>query len=169
MKRGDKAQMKLSFGMIFSIILIVIFIAFAFYVIKMLIQSQEQGLTLLFKEDLQEDVDKIWGGSGSLSRPDGYALPKKIEYACFVDYSSPKKGLKQEFYTKLKQAYYGSENFFFYPVGSAQGLDATEIKHIDIEKITEVENPYCIQNINGKVKLTIKRDYSEELVLIERQ
>ena len=168
MKRCDKAQMKLSFGMIFSIILIIVFLAFAFYVIKILLTTQEKSLTLLFKEDLQEDVDKMWKGSGSLTKPDGYILPKKIEYACFVDYSSSEKGLNQELYRKLKQVYYEYENLIFYPVGSAEGLDAAEIKHIDIEKITEVENPYCIENINGKVKLTIKRDYNEELVLIER-
>lgn len=159
--------MKLSFGMIFSIILIVIFITFAFYVIKTLLQGQERDLALLFKEDLQEDVDKIWRGSGSLARPEGYTLPKKIEYVCFLDGRSSKKGVNEEFYNSLKKLFYEYENLIFYPIGSAKGLDAAIIEHIDIEEITKDDNPFCIENIDGKVRMTIKRDYNEELVLIE--
>lgn len=168
MKKRKEGQMQLSFGMIFSIILIIVFIAFAFYIIKILLQGQEETSVLLFKEGLQNDIDKMWRGSGSLTNPDGYRLPKKIEYACFVDYSSLEKGPNSEFYKKLKQVYNEYENLIFYPVGSAQGLDATEIKHIDIEKMTDSENPYCVENKDGKVMLTIKRDYNEELVLVER-
>lgn len=160
--------MKLSFGMIFSIILIIVFMTFAFYVIKILLQGQSDNSVLLFKEKMQDDIDKIWKGSGSLRNPDGYSLPSKVEMVCFVDYSSPEKGMNSGIYEKLKQAYYGSENLIFYPVGSANGLDSALIKHIDLEKITESENPYCIENNDGKVMLTIKRDYNEELVLVER-
>jgi len=164
-KRG---QMQLSFGMIFSIILIIVFIAFAFYVIKILIEGQEEATVLLFKEDLEEDIEKIWKGSGSITKPEGYKLTKKIEMVCFVDYSSPEKGENSEIYRKLKQVYYEYENMFFYPVGSGAGLDATTIRHIDLEKMTESENPYCIENKDGRIILTIKKGYNEELVLVER-
>ena len=70
------------------------------------------------------------------------------------------------FYRELEQAYYENENLFFYPIGSAQGLNAKEIKHIDLEKITENENPFCIENIDGKVNLIIKKDFGETLVTI---
>lgn len=159
--------MKLSFGMIFSIILIIVFLAFAFYVISLLIGGQDKTLVLNFKGDLQNDVDKIWRGSGSLTNPDGYNLPKKIQLVCFIDFSKNSKGKNSEIYANLKKVYSGFENLIFYPVGSAQGLDSAEIKHINLGEITIKENPYCIDN-NGKVHLTIKRDYGEEGVIVTR-
>jgi len=167
--KKKSGQMELSFGMIFSIILIIVFIMFAFYVIKILLQNQSRSEVLMFKEDLQNDVDKVWKGSGSISNPNGYNLPKKIELICFADFSSPAEGNNQELYKDLKKTYNEFENLVFYPVGSAQGLDSTEIKHIDIDKITSLGNPFCVENSDGKIKLTIKRDYGEELVFIEKQ
>ena len=64
--------------------------------------------------------------------------------------------------------FFEKENLFFYPVGSGQGVDAKEIKHIDLEKITENENPFCIKNINGKVKLITKKDFGKALVTIRK-
>ena len=166
-KRGSKAQMKMSFGMIFSIILIIIFLAFAFYVIKTLIEGQEKDLVRLFANDLKKDVESAWKGTQS-SQEITYTLSKKIEYTCFVDYSSEERGVNEEFYRELRQGYYEYENLIFYPVGSVPGLDSVEIKYLNIEKITERDNPFCIENIDGKVKMTIKKNFGEEFVLIER-
>ena len=157
--------MKLSFGMIFSIILIIVFISFAFFAIQKFLDIQNSVQVGKFTNDFQLNIDKIWKGSQG-SEEKEYFLPKKITYVCFVDYSSDKKGEKQDLYRELEQLYYENENMFFYPVGSAQGLDAREIKHIDLEKITENENPFCIENIDGKVNLIIKKDFGEVLVTI---
>jgi len=58
-----KAQLKLSFGMIFSIILIVIFIASAFYAVQKFIGVQNIIQVEKFANDFQNDIDKIWRGS----------------------------------------------------------------------------------------------------------
>jgi hypothetical protein len=120
-----------------------------------------------FIDDLQSDIDKMWKSSQG-SQEVEYFLPSKVEYVCFVDYSFLGKGPKRDLYNKLKQVYYEYENLIFYPIGSAEGLDAKEIKHIDIEKIIENENPFCIENIKGKVKMIIKKEYGEALVMIEK-
>lgn len=159
--------MKMSFGMIFSVILIIIFIAFAFYVIKTLIDGNEKNLIMLFINDLRHDIDSAWKGTQS-SQEIIYNLPKKIEYVCFVDYNSREKGANRGFYRELERFYYGSENLIFYPGGSFEELSSVEIEDINIEKITESENPFCIENIDGRVKMTIKKNFGEELVLIER-
>ena len=158
--------MKLSFGMIFSIILIIIFISFAFYAIQKFLGIQDAVKVGQFADGLKSDIYKMWNANQGSQKIE-YFLPKKIEYVCFVDYSSPKKGVNQEFYMELKQLYYEYENLIFYPVGSAEAINAIEIKHIDIEKITEKENPFCVENIKGKVKMTIKKDYGESLVMVE--
>ena len=141
-KRG---QMKLSFGMIFSIILIIIFLAFSFYAISKFLGLQRIAQVGQFVEGLQTDVDKMWKGSQG-SQEVEYILPKKIKEICFTD---------DEY-----------ENLFFSPRGSSEGMDSIEIKHIDIEKITENENPFCIKNTDGKVKIIIKKSFGEELVMI---
>lgn len=145
MKRRCKkthGQMKLSFGMIFSIILIIIFLAFAFYGIKEFLDMQTTIQIGQFVEDLQADVDKMWKGSQG-SQEVIYMLPKKIDEVCFTD---------DEY-----------ENLYFV---SSDYMEGRQIEHINIEKITEQENPFCIKNIDGKVKMIIKKDYGENLVVI---
>ena len=161
-KRG---QLKLSFGMIFSIILIIIFISFAFFAINKFLDVQNTIQVVRFADEFQSDIDKIWKGSQG-SEEKKYFLPKKVVYVCFIDYSLDKKGENKNFYEELKQIYYENENMFFYPIGSAQGLNAKEIKHIDLEKITENENPFCVEKVDGKVRFIIKKDFGEALVTI---
>ncbi len=153
MKRGGlrkicmkpkQAQMHLSFGMIFSIILIIVFIVFAFYAIKKFIGLQQNVQIKLFAEDLQFDVDKMLGSTQG-SQTEEYALPAKIEAVCFDD---------REY-----------ENMFFRPPGSTDGK---LIEHLNIEKITQDEEPFCIENIDRKISLVIGKNYGESLVTILR-
>lgn len=161
-----KGQIKLSFGMIFSIILIVIFLSFAFYVIQKFLDIKNSVEVGKFVEDLQNDVDKMWKSSQG-SQEKEYLISSKVEQVCFIDYDSVNKGESSELYQKLKQVYYGDENVFFYPVGSGNGLDATEIDHINLEKVTEDKNPYCIESEKGKIKIIISKNFDEDLVQIE--
>ena len=134
--------MKLSFGMIFSIFLIIIFIAFAFYAITKFIKLQENVLKEKFVKDLQGNVDEIWKNKGSAGET--YSLPKKVERICFTD---------DEFNNLL--------------IISEKVTEEKNIEHVDISKITE-EGDYCISNVDGEVKLVISRS-SEYLVTITRQ
>ena len=138
--------MKLSFGMIFSIILIVIFIAFAFYAIKTFLELQDSIRIAQFVDGLQSAVDKAWRGVGESSTSVEYLLPSKIEFVCFKD---------DEY-----------ENLFF---RSKDFIEGGKIEHINITKITKTEDPFCIENIKGKVKMRIKKDYGEALVEIIRE
>lgn len=164
-KRKTSGQIDLSFGMIFSIILIVIFLIFAFFVIKKFLGMKSDVETGKLIEDLRNDVDKMWKSSQG-SQEIEYSVPSKAEQICFVDYNSESRGRNLERYSKLKQVYNGEENLFFYPVGSGNGLDAVEIQHISIEKITEKENPYCILSEDGKIVVTISKGFNEALVTI---
>ncbi len=162
---GKKAQLSLSFGMIFSIILIVTFISFAFFAISKFLGIQKSVEVGKFLNDFQSDVDRIWQGSQG-SEVKTYSIPKKIEYVCFADYTEQERGENSVLYQRLYEVYYENENMFFYPVGSGEGLDSKELKHIDIKRMTEVENPFCIKNNQGKISFTIKKDFGEALVTI---
>ena len=141
MKRG---QMKLSFGMIFSIFLIILFIVFAFYAITKFLKMQQVLQVETFVENLQRDVNEIRGSPGSAEET--YPLPKKVERICFTD---------NEF-----------DNLI---IKFAKTTEDKNIENINILNITAERDPYCIQNVDGKVKLIISRDSREDLVTITKQ
>jgi len=163
-KMGD---MNLSFSMIFSIILIVIFISFAFYAIQKFLGIQHAAQIGKFTADLQGDIDKIWRGSQG-SQEQEYFLPSKIKQVCFANYNSTKRGENRDLYDELEQNFYGTENLFFNPTGSAEGFDSLNIKHIDIEQTTITENPLCFENLKGKISLAIKKDFGDASATISR-
>lgn len=160
--------MKLSFGMIFSIILIIIFLSFAFFAIKNFLSLGNSAQIAKFANNLQTDIDKAWKGTKS-SQEKEYVLPSKIEYVCFANYSnypdSP-RGAFAEYYTRLHRYYDYNQNMFFYPVESAEGLNSKKIDNIDLAKITTENNPYCIKNDEGKIKILIEKKYGEALVTL---
>jgi hypothetical protein len=140
-KRG---QLDISFGMIFSIILIIIFIAAGFYAITKIIEFQKSVQIQNFLRDFQGDVTKMWGSTQG-SQDLIYSLPTNVNAICFRD---------DEF-----------QNLEFNSKGIIPGK---MIEHIDIAKTTKDESPLCMQNVKGKISLTIVKDYGEALVTVER-
>jgi hypothetical protein len=151
MKKGDynflknrRAQMEFSFGMIFSVVLVIFFLAFGFYAITRFIELQQSVQIETFLDDFQEDVNAIWkSAQGSQSRT--YVLPKKIISVCIKD--DPDMNLE-----------FSSEEI----------IPGDYIKHLDIEKIIEEENPFCVDNLNGKVNFILSKEYGETLVSVEK-
>ena len=133
----------MSFGMIFSIILIVFFIAFAFYAIKILLGFRDDSQIKNFANDLQLDIDKIWKESSG-SKPVSYTIPGDVKKVCFTD---------DEF-----------ENMIF---DSEDYISGFKIQHINIEEITKDDDPYCIFNKNGKVSMILKKGFREDLITIQ--
>jgi hypothetical protein len=166
--RGKDGQFNLSFGFIVSIILIIIFLVFAFFVIQKFLGLQKEASIGLFINDFESDIDKMWKSSQG-SQQTSYSIPLKVEYICFADFSidPDKRGSMQGFYDGLQLYYKGSENLFFYPPSSAEGMNAIKIEHINITEITKQDNPYCIKTQNGKVTVTIKKGYGESQVEIK--
>ena len=142
---NERGQIKLSFGMIFSIFLIIIFIAFAVYAISKFINLQKTIQIESFVENLQSNVDDMWNSPRG-SQEEIYSLPDKIDAVCFTDNVF--------------------NNLMF---RSSEILEENNIRHLDIATITSGEDPYCIPNIDGKVKLIISKDFGEDLVTITRQ
>jgi hypothetical protein len=167
-KRGfsKRAQMQLSFGMIFSIILIILFVSFAFYAIMKLLDYQNSIKVAKFIENFEKDIDRIWKSGGSQQR--SYVLPSKIEKICFIDYleSKNEEASDSGVWKELENFFYEKENLFFYPANSAKEIKARVVRNIDLGKITSEKNPFCIKNIDGKVSMTIKMSPEESLVTI---
>ena len=157
--QSKEGQVKLSFGMIFSVILIIIFIAFAFYAIRVFMGIGDTFSAGKFSDELQKDIDKLWKSSQG-SQELEYSLPKDIEWVCFADLSKGKSGGHADFYEEFEK-YSSDKNLFFYPVDSVE-LNGLEIEHVEFGGA----NPLCFENIQGKVKITLKKDFGEELVSV---
>lgn len=143
MKNKKRGQLDISFGMIFAIILIIVFLAAAFYGIKKVIEFQKSVQIESFLSDLQKDVDAMWKNPKG-SQNIAYTLPTKISSVCFTN---------NEF-----------QNLKF---TSDEIILGKLIKNIDIANITGVEDPYCIKNVKGKVSMTLVKNYGETLVKIK--
>jgi len=165
-KLSNKGQMEISFGMIFSVFLIVAFIALTGYVIVKFLNFQETVKVGQFKEQFQKDVDSIWKsqqGKKELS----YILPSKIKKVCFINLASRPFGVDKEIYSDLELVTSDESNLIFYPVGSA-GVNSLLIEHVDLEKMIAENNPYCANVNEGKLTLKLNMDYGENLVTITK-
>jgi hypothetical protein len=157
MKKNKKAGIDLSFNVIFSLILIIVFIAVAIYGIIFFLNMQKCSDIGMFKQDLQNEVEGYWRRTGvEINQSLEISLTNEIEYVCFVDFTEEKKGEWSEFYEDLEWFSYEEENMFFYPPGNAcQGMEGFKIERINIQRITQENNPYCIPNIDGVVTTRI--------------
>jgi hypothetical protein len=97
-----------------------------------------------FINDLKSDVDRVWKSTES-SEEKEYNLPSKINAVCFSDDDY--------------------ENLFFQ---ADKYFEGGQIEHIDILEIISTENPFCIENVRGKVELTLIKEIDEALVTITR-
>ena len=144
----------MSFGMIFSIILIIAFIAFAIYGIQKFLFFQQELKYRGFVEDFQLDVDKVWKSSQS-SAEVTYNLPTKILGVCFVyectslDYS----------------CYSETDNLIF--ESNKRKFDSTFISHIDLTFTIGSEKRHCFENVDGKVSMLLKKSYGDSSVTVE--
>ncbi len=169
LKSRTKAQMHISFGMIFSIILIIFFIAFAFYGIRMFLGFQDSAVTTSFVGDLRADVERVWRSSQT-SQVYSYSLPSRVEAVCFGDFSEDVgKGMNRSIYSELRKTYFAEENLVFYPVKRSD-MESVKIEHLDIFEMTsgtDGQNPLCIPVRDGKLQLRLTKGISNSLVKVE--
>lgn len=141
-KRG---QMKISFGMIFSIIMIVFFIAFAIYAIQKFLGVQSFANTQQFTDNLQKDVDAAFAAAQA-SQPETYSLSTSVEEICFTNIGPENLLLKDK---------------------SGIPKQSVNINHLNITAmIPSGQSEKCFNNVNGKMNLVIEKNFDENLVRI---
>ena len=129
-----KGQLNISFGMIFSIILIVVFLAFAFYAIQKFLSFQHDATIAKFYEGLKNDVGKVWA-STQASKEGEYNLPTSVVKVCFKN--NPTKNIY--LYEKIP-------------------LPDEYVDHLNIA------SPFCVPVANGKVKLILEKSFGQAYV-----
>lgn len=165
-KRGKRGQiLGLPFGVIFSIILIIAFIVVAFFVIKHFLCLGDQTKSGMFFEDFEKDVNEAFR-SVDIESNFSYAIPGRVDYVCFVDFSRQGSGKNKEIYNKLK-LYELRGNLFLYPISQECLIWNKNIEHIDLGEMTKEDNPYCKEVKNSKIEFYFTKGAFEDLVKIK--
>ena len=90
-------------------------------------------------------------------------LPDKITRVCFANLSEEITANREE-WEQIEIYEFKQVNVFLVPPGDAEGMQYKQIDHLDVAKITENENPYCV---DAGDKLVIKKDFYDKLVWVE--
>ncbi len=181
--------MQLPFGMMFSILLIAVFVFVAFYAVGAFLSYRDCSQIGIFIDGLKNDVANAWTSSESSSSKFSGALPSGIEYVCFADIAAGRNedgmldgwwgayappSIDGEEIVDEIENYPLERNMFFYPAEKACSMAAEIIEHINITETInygrgDYENPYCIENTKGKVSMMLEKGFNEALVSIGRE
>ncbi len=167
MKRGS---IEISFGMIFSIIIIIALIGVAVYAITSFLDFSESAQVGLFYEDFQKNIDSVWS-SATTNRVVSFSIPNSINFVCFgsilnnVDsgnYNLQLKKLREES-SRFEQE---NSNVFLYPLSSAKDLAFKKINKIDTSGLGSFS---CFEVKSGKLNIRLSKGEFESLVKIQRE
>ena len=164
-----KGSIEISFGMIFSVIIIIALIGVAVYGITIFLQVGKSAEIGLFYKDFQNSVNEIWS-SATTNRVINFSVPSSIKFVCFgsiennIDagrYSLQFQELRQ-FSSGFQQQ---STNTFLYPPQKAGDLAFKKIDKIDTSPLGSFD---CFEARNRKVSIKLSKGEFESLVKVGR-
>jgi uncharacterized protein (UPF0333 family) len=168
-KRGS---IELSFQLIFSLILVAVFIYASFVGIKYFLDISEHAQINTFIAELQSKVEAA-GTATEISQTYEISLPSGIKYVCFSQLNNlTKSALTNSNITACKdfERYlinYKDMNMFFCPAEAAWKVSAPMYMNINCNGkncLTFPKNPYCIPNANGKVRFKLEMNLGDEKI-----
>jgi len=151
-----KGQIQLSFGIIFSIIIIIATVAAGTYFIKQFLSVSECTDLNLFYKNFQDKIDEVWR-SPIASQQFSASIVSGVDSICFGSLLSEDAQTYPE-YTFLSRYKSTDYNFFLYP--SQKVCDGQ--RSVAKLKNVKVEGFFCKDVVNGKVELDIVKESSSE-------
>ena len=176
---NKKAQiMGMPFEMLFSLILIAIFIVVVFFVIRTVLIRAEQARIVMFEQELSGRIENVWMKTDA-KISSSFDLPVSIKYVCFspaisdpqADFEGLPDDMERQLTLYSEQAK-DSNALFFFPTNIPQSHGISPFmkitcgeKKAECLDLSSLKNPYCIQN-TGKISLTFEKKIGDELVKI---
>lgn len=158
-KRG---QIDISFGMIFSIIIIIATVAVGFYVITYFLNLSSCTKVGLFWNSLNEEIDKAWNGDMTQTTFK-VNIPSGISYACFGNFSQmPLTDADKKMFTELKLYASPGRNAYLYPTGKACDLAFYTLKH------ARTDNFFCVPVKSGEIAVRLSKTSFDALVKLSK-
>ena len=168
--KGNRGTIELSFGMIFSIIIIIAIVGVATYAIVSFLELGKATELSLFHQKFQETIDGVWGSSIT-DKVVSFTLPAGIKFVCFGNLSSNSWNPNYEIeYNDFKR--YGSNfekqntNRFIYPTAKAGEFSYKKVSKIDLSELGT--NFECFEVRDRKIQVRLKKDTFDALVKIKR-
>jgi Golgi nucleoside diphosphatase len=146
MRIHKRGQLEISFGMIFSIILIIVFISFGIYGVIKLINLQNEAMMNKALNELQEDINSIWRSQIYSSENYSYSFPSNVDKVCFKD---EREG-----------------NLFLYSKNSNIELKSKKIENINLARILNNQREKCFFRNKGKFVFNLEKNEGDNLVTI---
>ena len=166
-----RGAIELSFGMIFSVIIMIAIIGVAVYAITAFLQIGKTSQLSLFHQEFQDTVDDVWSSSIT-NKVVSFAIPNSVELVCFGSLagSSYNPRYENEF-TELKRYSSGFEqqntNRFLYPPQKAGELAYKKVDKIDLAELTNGFD--CFEVRDGKVRIRLEKTEFDSSVRIEHE
>jgi hypothetical protein len=162
--REKRGQLEMSFGMIFSIIIIIAILAVSFYVIQYFTKLSTCTSTGLFYDALQKEVDTAWSASSS-KQLFSANVPGSADYTCIGNMSmQPRTEDKARFDEIYKMSRLSDANVFFYPQNKGcKTLNSHRIIHMKTNEF------FCIKNEGNTVELLIQKDAFDTSVTVSQK
>ena len=153
----------MSFGVIFSIILIVFFVVIAGIVINAFLKTGDCAKMGIFLDRFSSDVKKTWNSQFDSHTFKGN-LPSGIDYVCFANLSQSNRGEFEDIGFDLGLYEGRKANIFFYPTSKACEMPHNFVNHLDLEKITRLKNPNCVEVQKGKITINLEKGLNDRFV-----
>ena len=157
-KRG---QIQLSFGMIFSIIIIIATAAVGFYVITYFLNLSSCTKVGLFWNSLNEEVDKAWN-SDIAQTVFKKEVPSGITHVCFGNFSQMALETDRKLLSELKVYESPGRNAYLYPTGKACDIAFYSLKH------AKTDSFFCIPSKGGIFSIKITKTSLDALVKLSK-
>ncbi len=152
----------MSFGIIFSLIIIATTLAVAGYMIVKFISAGNNVLCVQFKEGLQRSIDDAWrsdGASIDTRKEPLPSLPGDVKELCFGNSTQPLLALKDRVnYEDMKEYAPPSRSLYFAPRTGCKGEFSYTITHATSQGF------FCVSVKNGKAAMLIAKENTDALV-----
>ncbi|MEM4271607.1 MAG: hypothetical protein QXD13_00745 [Candidatus Pacearchaeota archaeon] len=161
--KGKKGELQLSFGMIFSTIIVIAILGVGFYVITNFISLSRCTNIGLYYNSLKEEVNKAWEADSVqklLTKDNLPKIPSGIEKICIGNLTQSYSGFVEVREELARFSGGGRNNFFFYPPEKACEMAANRLEHIKTDRF------FCVNVKNGGAPLKLSKSSSDALVTI---
>lgn len=173
MSKKGQGIMGIPFQLIFSLILIALFLYAAIFGIRYFLERADQAKVGQFIVGLESKVNIAWQTT-EMSSGYSFTLPSKIEKVCFWDVEASSfnpfdSSACPEFEIYKDQARLSKANMFFCPPVAAYSVGSPVFARISCDDVDCLEfssNPYCIDNVGGTVKINLAKYLGEAKVRI---
>ena len=151
-----KRGVELSFGVIFSIIVIIAIIAVAFYMISYFLKLKNCTEIGMFGRDFQDKINYAWNAD-SVSDVFTGILPGSVEKVCVGNLTNVPN---TPAYSWLDRFEGSGANLFFYPVPTSCGIRSGKLEHAQFSRFD------CAFTHDGKATFKLVKGSYDDSVFV---